>query len=104
MPCKLKTLAALAALLVSLSSQAQVVEERVTERNGMYTVCGNAEGMQPCRDRDGMTYEEEMHGPDIQAESSEELAEQAARIRDESPEELEATITELEQGHEPDGY
>lgn len=101
---RLTTLAALTALLASLPCQAQVVEERITERNGLYTVCGNGEGMQPCRDRNGMTYAEEMHGPDIQAESSEELAEQAERIRNESPEELEATITELEQGHEPDGY
>ena len=106
MPSMLKTLAALAALLASLSSHAQVevTSERITERNGLYTVCGNGEGMQPCRDRAGETYEEEMHGPDIQAEGSEELAEQAERIRNESPEELEATITEMELGHEPDGY
>ncbi|MEE4193506.1 MAG: hypothetical protein V2I66_18145 [Halieaceae bacterium] len=103
MPHSIKLLAVLL-LATGLTSHAQVVEEREIERNGMYTVCGNAEGMQPCRDRNGMTYEEEMHGPDIQAESSDELAAQAERIRNESPEELEETIKEMEQDHEPDGY
>ena len=91
-------------LLASLVTHAQVVEERTTVENGMATVCGNGEGMQPCRDRNGMTYEEEIRGPDIQAESSDELAAQAERIRNESPEELKETISEMEQGTEPDGW
>lgn len=97
-------LAALVLLATTQAIRAQVVEERTTVENGMMTVCGNGEGMQACRDRNGMTYEEEIRGPDIQAESSDELAAQAARIRNEPPEELEKTISEMERGEVPDGY
>jgi hypothetical protein len=88
---------------VAVSSQAQEVEsERVTEENGVVVnVCGTGEGMQPCRDADGQTYAEELRGPDIQAESDSELAAQAAKIRNESPEDLDRTITEMEEGSEP---
>jgi len=81
---------------------AQDIEmERVTERGGYIDVCGVGEGMAPCRDSNGETYEEETQGRDVQLEGSGELAEQAARIRSESPEELEETIRELEQGEGP---
>ncbi len=84
-------------LLVSVS-YAQVVEERVSERNGMYEVCGmGSDDLNPCRDVNGETYEEEMGPQDVQAESNNELAAEAARIRNESPQELEASITEMEQ-------
>jgi len=103
----LKKCGLLMILLSGTLSHAQVVQERaerVTERNGVYEVCGNGEGMSACRDRNGLTYDEETRGPDVQAETNDELANQAARIRNESPEELNATISEMEQGVEPDGY
>jgi len=58
------------------------------------------EGLAHCRDINGETYEEEVAGPDVEAESNSELAGQAAKIRNESPEELRETITEMEN----DGY
>ncbi|MEP5764480.1 MAG: hypothetical protein ABJ308_07795 [Halieaceae bacterium] len=99
---KLITMVALFAAASQL--QAQVVQEsmtRVTERDGIVEVCGEGNGLAACRDRNGQTYAEEIAGPDVQAESSGELANQAARIRNESPEELEKTITEMEQGSQP---
>lgn len=83
------------------AQEVHVESERVTEHNGMLSVCGTGAGMAPCRDRNGETYAEEIRGPDIHAESSDELAEQAERLRNESPEELERTITEMEQGSRP---
>jgi len=88
----------LSQLLLVCVSYAQVVEERVSERNGMYEVCGmGSDDLNPCRDVNGETYEEEMGPQDVQAESNNELAAEAARIRNESPQELEASITEMEQ-------
>jgi hypothetical protein len=84
-------------LLLSSPGFSQVVEERVTENNGMYQVCGEGDGLNPCRDVNGETYEEEMGPADVKAESNNEMAAEAARIRDESPQELEATIRDMEQ-------
>jgi hypothetical protein len=84
-------------LLLSSPGFSQVVEERVTENNGMYQVCGEGDGLNPCRDVNGETYEEEMGPADVKAESNNEIAAEAARIRNESPQELEATIRDMEQ-------
>jgi hypothetical protein len=84
-------------LLLSSPGFSQVVEERVTENNGMYQVCGEGDGLNPCRDVNGETYEEEMGPADVKAESNNEMAAEAARIRNESPQELEATIRDMEQ-------
>jgi hypothetical protein len=83
-------------LVASASSQAQIVEERVTERNGVYETCGVGEGLSACRDYNGETYEEETGPRDVKLESDDQMAAEAARIRKESPAELEATITEME--------
>ena len=100
----LMSLAALLCCLVSHSVLAQsgIVEERVDERNGVYQTCGEGGGLSPCRDINGETYDEEVRGPTINEESNAELAAEAARIRNESPEELEKTISNLEQGINPD--
>ena len=100
-------LLALASTLLFLSSgsawsQSGLVEERVTEENGFYESCGEGAGLSPCRDINGETYDEEVRGPSIDTESTEELAEGAARIRSETPAELDQTITDLEQGMNPD--
>ena len=79
-----------------------VVEERVTYDGGGIRVCGEGDGLGPCRDANGQTYAEEVHGPDLNSESADELAAEAARIRAESPAQLEQTIGEMEKGYNPD--
>jgi hypothetical protein len=79
-----------------------IVEERVTVENGLVEVCGEGDGLDPCLDANGQTYSQEVHGPGIDDEAENTLAAEAARIRAESPEELNKTITEMEQGYNPD--
>ena len=83
-------------------SQSGLVEERVTEENGFYTACGEGDGLQPCRDYNGETYAEEVSGPDINSESTDEIAAEASRIRHESPKQLQQTIGDMERGINPD--
>jgi hypothetical protein len=102
-------LACAAALLACLSSspgwtQSGLVEERISEENGLYEVCGEGPGLSPCRDINGQTYAEEVRGPSIDSESTDELAAEAARIRHESPEKLQQTIGEMERGVNPDSH
>ena len=101
----LATLLTCTCLPISLAwSQSGLVEERVTEENGFYETCGEGAGLSPCRDINGQTYDEEVRGPSIDSESTDELAAEAAKIRHESPEELQQTIGELEQGVNPDPH
>ena len=95
------------ALLLFLSghpgwAQSGLVEERVTNEDGIILTCGEGAGLSPCRDINGETYDEEVSGPSIDSESTEELAAEAAKIRHESPQDLEQTIDELERGVNPD--
>ena len=78
------------------------MEERVTYEGGTVRVCGEGGGLSPCLDANGQTYSQEAHGADLDSESDDELAAEAARIRAESPEELTRTIGELKQGYNPD--
>ena len=97
-----RKLTGLSALLVgslacSVSwAQSGIVEERTTEINGVYTHCGTGNGLAECRDYNGETYKEEIKGQTVESETSGELARDAAHIRNESPEELERTISDLE--------
>lgn len=79
-----------------------VVEERVTYDHGVVRVCGEGEDLSPCLDANGQTYAEEVKGPSLDSESEGELAAEAARIRAESPAQLNDTISEMEQGYNPD--
>lgn len=88
-------------LTTATSSQAQVVEERVTNENGVYRECGVGAGLDACRDVNGETYNEEIRGQNVESESSSELAEDAARLRNETPEEFEDSIETMEQGYHP---
>ena len=83
-------------------TQTNVVEEQVTVEDGAVTVCGAGDGLEPCRDANGQTYAEEAKGPSMDSESDDELAAEAARIRAESPAQLEKTIDAEEQGYNPD--
>lgn len=82
--------------------QGNIVEEKVTIENGAVKVCGEGNGLDPCLDANGQTYAQEVKGPGIDDESESELAAEAARIRAQSPEELNKTIKEMEQGYNPD--
>ena len=90
--------------LGSAWSQSGLVEERVSNEGGFIQACGEGAGLSPCRDINGQTYDEEVRGPSIDSESTDELAAEAARIRHESPEQLQQTIGELEQGVNPDDH
>jgi len=79
-----------------------IVQERVTIENGAVEVCGQGGGLDPCLDANGQTYAQEVRGPGINDESESALAAEAARIRAESPEELNKTISEMEKGYNPD--
>jgi len=92
----------LAGALAQPNIDTDIVEEQVTVQDGAVRVCGEGDGLQPCLDANGQTYEQEAKGADIATESDEELAAGAARIRAESPEELNKTISEMEQGYNPD--
>lgn len=85
-------------------SEGNVVEECVTYEGGAVRVCGEGNGLSPCLDANGQTYKEEVHGPDLDSESDDELAAEAARIRAENPAGLNKTIGEMEQGYNPDAH
>ncbi len=84
----------LASALAQPDSDTNVVEERVTYENGAVKVCGEGDGLEPCLDANGQTYAEEARGPSMDDESDDELAAEAARVRAESPAELNKTIGE----------
>ena len=82
--------------------EGNIVEEDVTVENGAVKVCGEGEGLEPCLDANGQTYAQEVKGPGIDDEAESALATEAARIRAESPEQLNKTISEMEEGYNPD--
>jgi hypothetical protein len=94
----------LASALAQPDSDTNVVEERVTDQDGAIKVCGEGDGLQPCLDANGQTYAEEAKGASMADESDDELAAEAARVRSESPAKLDETISEEEQGYNPDTH
>ncbi|MEM6579731.1 MAG: hypothetical protein AAF699_00590 [Pseudomonadota bacterium] len=69
--------------------------ERVTVENGVITdVCGEGPGLPECRDYNNRTYSENL---EFKEPTDAEMAREAAKVRSESPEELQRTISELEQ-------
>lgn len=86
----------LALTIASGSAGGEVYEERVTYDHGVAHECGEGTGLSPCRDASGETYAEELDPNYIELESNEELEKSSAKIRNESPEELEKTIEGLE--------
>ena len=83
-------------------SVGNVLGERVTYDGGVVRVCGEGGGLDPCLDANGQTYAEQVRGPSIDSESEDQLMAEAARIRAESPEQLQQTIGEMEKGYNPD--
>jgi hypothetical protein len=104
-------MACAAVLLLGLSfsnanaqEEGNIVGQKITVENGAVKVCGEGDGLNPCLDAQGQTYEQEVHGPGIDNEAENNLAAEAARIRAESPDELNKTIREMEQGYNPDEH
>lgn len=88
----------LALAVVTLSACAgnpEVVGERVTVQNGVVTnVCGEGNGMSECTDYNNRPYSENL---EMKEPTDDQMERQAAKVRSESPAELERTISELEQ-------
>lgn len=83
-------------------SETNVVEESVTVQDGAVKVCGEGEGLEPCLDANGQTYAQEVKGPDLDDESESEMEAEAARVRAETPAQLNQTIDVVEKGYNPD--
>ena len=82
-------------LLSGCAGNTEVEGERVTVQNGMVTdVCGEGNGLPECTDYNNRTYSENL---EYKEPTDTQMAREAAKVRSESPEELERTISELEQ-------
>lgn len=83
----------IAAILSACAGSGEVTGERVTVDDGVVNVCGEGDGLPECRDFDGETYSEELQ---YDAPTDAQMAKEADKVRHESPQELEKTITEME--------
>ena len=83
----------LAFALTACTGTSEVEGERVTVDNGIVSVCGEGDGLPECRDFNGETYSEELK---YKTPTDEQMEQEADKVRKESPEELEKTITEME--------
>lgn len=110
---KLHPVGRIAALLLCLpltgafaqpDADTNIVEESVTVEDGVVKVCGEGAGLEPCLDANGQTYAQEVKGPGIDDESDSELEAEAARVRAETPEQLNQTIDDVEKGYNPDEH
>jgi hypothetical protein len=82
-------------LLTACAGNSEVTGERVTlEPSGAVEVCGEGNGLPECRDYNNLTYGE---NEEYNAPTDKQMEEEAAKVRQESPEQLERTISELEQ-------
>ena len=79
--------------LIACAGNSEVEGERVTVDDGIVSVCGEGDGLPECRDFNGETYSEELK---YKTPTDEQMEQEAAKVREESPEELEKTISEME--------
>jgi len=91
----MKTAAVLVAMLMlsACAGNSEVEGERVTVEDGEVSLCGEGNGLPECRDFTGETYSEELK---YKAPSDDQMAEEAEKVRAESPEELDRTISGME--------
>lgn len=95
---KLAYVALAAVILSACAGNTEVEGERVTVQNGVVTdVCGEGNGLPECRDYNNRTYSENL---EYKEPTDSQMEREAAKVRSESPAELERTISELE--HNPD--
>jgi hypothetical protein len=84
-------------ILAGCAGNTQVEGERVTVDNGLVSVCGDGPGLPECRDYNGEPYSDELK---YKAPTDKQMEDEAAKIRQESPEELQKTVSEMEQDPE----
>ena len=96
---KLVYLSAAVLLLSACAGNNEVEGERVTVENGVVVdVCGEGGGLPECRDyATGETYSEELDRR--KPPTDEQMSEEAGKIRAETPEQLDKTISDME--HDP---
>jgi hypothetical protein len=56
----MKKLTIILSLVLGGCAGADVEEERITEENGVYSICGTGPNQTPCRAADGETYQQEL--------------------------------------------
>tara|TARA_R110001592_G_scaffold337300_1_gene623584 strand:- start:200267 stop:200578 length:312 start_codon:yes stop_codon:yes gene_type:complete len=94
---KLGYLAIAVVILSGCAGNTEVEGERVTLQNGVVTdVCGEGNGLPECTDYNNRTYSENL---EYKEPTDSQMEREAAKVRSESPAELERTISELE--HNP---
>ncbi len=91
---KIRYLALSLAMLAGCAGNSEVEGERVTIDNGMVDVCGEGNGLPECRDYNNRTYSENL---EYKTPTDSQMESEASKVRSESPEQLERTISELEQ-------
>jgi hypothetical protein len=83
-------------LLLLASCADGLVEEQVDVGDGVVTTCGEGDGLTPCLDPNGETVSEEENPDYIGTDSTKQLEQSSAEIRNETPKELEKTVQEME--------
>lgn len=73
-----------------------VEEETYVDPGGIVEECGDAPGLDACRDAEGETWKHADDPNYIKADSTQQLEQSSAEIRNESPKELEKTIQQIE--------
>ncbi len=91
----MRTAAVIVAMLMlsACAGNSEVEGERVTVEDGEVSLCGEGNGLPECRDFTGETYSEELK---YKVPSDDQMAKEAEKVRAESPEELDRTISEME--------
>ncbi|MCP5122039.1 MAG: hypothetical protein H6984_06185 [Pseudomonadales bacterium] len=85
-------------VLTACAGNTEVVGERVTvEPSGVVDVCGEGDGLPECKDYNNLTYSENL---EEKAPTDTQMENEAAKVRAETPAQLEKTISELEQNPE----
>ena len=80
----------------NLARASDVVEEGAVDDDGIVEECGDGPGLSPCRDADGETWKHADDPDYIKEDSTQQLDKSSAQIRNESPQELEKTIEQIE--------
>lgn len=83
-------------LIAGVTRADDVVEETTVDDDGVVETCGEGDGLNPCRDADGETYNHADDPNYIKLDSTQQLEQSSEQIRDESPKDLEKTIQQIE--------
>jgi hypothetical protein len=84
---------AVLSLLLLASCADAVVEEQV---DGDVVTCGEGDGLSPCLDPNGETMSQAENPDYLGSDSTEQIEQSSAEIRNETPKELDKTIEEME--------